>query len=56
MDATGYFTLKDKVKATIGWDPAYKTDCPFEAYKNLKEKMATIDMTNLANFILPETG
>ncbi len=56
MDATGYFTLKDEVKATIGWDPAYKTDCPFETYKSLKEKLAAVDMTNLSNFVLPETG
>ena len=56
MDATGYFTLKDEVKATIGWDPAYKTDCPFETYKSLKEKLAAVDMTDLSNFILPETG
>ena len=56
MEATGYFALSDAVKASIGWDPAYKTDCPFETYKSLKEKLAAVDMTDLSNFVLPETG
>ena len=56
MEATGYFALKDAVKASIGYDPAYKTDCPFETYKTLKKNLAAVDMTDLSNFVLPETG
>ena len=56
IEATGYFTLTDAAKATIGYDPAYKEECPFETYKSMKEKLDAIDMTNLANFVLPQTG
>ena len=56
MEATGYFAFTDEVKATIGWDPAYKTECPYESYKNMKEKLTAIDMTDINNFVLPETG
>ena len=56
MEGTGYFALKDAVKASIGWDPAYTTDCPFETYKTLKENLAAVDLTDLSNFVLPETG
>ena len=53
--ATGYFALTDAAKATLGWDPAYKTDCPFETYKSLKENLAAAK-ADLSNFVLPETG
>ena len=56
LDATGYFAFTDAAKAAIGYDPAYKTECPFEAYKSMKEKLAAIDMSDLSNFVLPETG
>lgn len=53
--ATGYFALTDAAKATLGWDPAYKTDCPFDTYKSLKENLAAAK-ADLSNFVLPETG
>ena len=56
MEAIGYFAFTDEVKATIGWDPAYKTECPYESYKNMKEKLTAIDMTDISNYVLPETG
>ena len=56
FESTGYFTFTDAAKTAIGWDPAYTTDCPFETYKSLKEKLAAVDMTDLNNFVLPETG
>ena len=55
MEATGYFALTDAAKATIGWDPAYKTDCPFADYKSMKEKLEAAK-ADLSNFVLPETG
>jgi hypothetical protein len=54
-DATGYFAFTDAAKATLGWDPAYKTDCPFDTYKSLKEKLSAAK-ADLSNFVLPETG
>ena len=54
-EATGYFALTDAAKAALGWDPAYKTECPFATYKRLKENLAAAT-SNLTNFILPETG
>jgi len=56
FEPTGYFTFTDAAKTALGWDPAYKTDCPFEAYKNLKDNLAALDMSDLSQFILPETG
>ena len=56
FEPTGYFTLTDAAKTALGWDPAYKTDCPFEAYKNLKENIAAFDMSDISQFVLPETG
>jgi len=56
FEGTGYFAFTDAAKTTLGWDPAYKTDCPFETYKSLKETLAAIDMTDLSQFVLPETG
>ena len=55
FEATGYFAFTDEAKATLGWDPAYKTDCPFEAYKSLKESLAAAK-SDLTNFVLPPTG
>lgn len=54
--ATGYFALKDAVKANIGWQDSYETSCPFADYKSMKLALAAIDMTDLDNFVLPETG
>ena len=56
FDAKGYFTFTDAAKAALGWDPAYKTECPFATYKALKESLAAVDMTDLSQFVLPETG
>ncbi len=56
FDATGYFTFTDEAKAALGWDPAYKTECPFATYKALKESLEAVDLTNLTQFVLPETG
>ncbi|MCR5780097.1 MAG: hypothetical protein K6G70_06100 [Bacteroidaceae bacterium] len=56
LEATGYFALTDAVKTPIGYDPAYKTECPFANYKSMKEKLTAVDMTDLSNFVLPETG
>jgi hypothetical protein len=55
FEATGYFAFTDEAKAALGWDPAYKTDCPFAAYKSLKENLPTAK-NDLNNFVLPETG
>ncbi|MBO7119380.1 MAG: hypothetical protein J6W03_03565, partial [Bacteroidaceae bacterium] len=51
-----YFVLNADVAATVGYDAAYKTSCTFEQYKAMKLAMMAIDMTNLNNFVLPETG
>ena len=56
FEAKGYFTFTDAAKAALGWDPAYKTECPFATYKALKESLAAVDMTDLTQFVLPETG
>jgi hypothetical protein len=50
-----YFVLTDAAKTGIGYDPAYKEECPFETYKSLKEKL-TAAMSDATNFVLPETG
>ncbi len=55
IETTGYFALTDAAKTAIGYDPAYKTECPFEAYKSMKEKLAAA-MSDINNFVLPETG
>ncbi len=55
IEATGYFTLTDAAKASIGYDEAYKTECPFEIYKSMKQKL-TEAQASTANYILPETG
>ena len=54
--ATGYFTLKDAVKNSIGWQDSYATTCSFENYRNMKLALEDIDMTGLNNYVLPETG
>ena len=53
---TGYFSLKDEVKSNIGWQDSYATECSFEAYKSMKEAVQAIDLNNMDNYILPETG
>lgn len=50
-----YFVFTDAAKAAIGYDPAYKTECPFEAYKSMKENLPAA-MKDINNFVLPETG
>ena len=54
--ATGYFAFTDAVKSSIGWQDSYATECPFATYKAMKEALLAIDMTDLSNFVLPETG
>ncbi len=51
-----YFVLSDAAKAEIGYDESYKTECPFDTYKAMKQALDAIDMTDLSNFVLPETG
>ena len=51
-----YFVFTDEVAATVGYNAAYKESCPFDTYKAMKQAMAAIDMSNLTNFVLPETG
>ncbi len=55
IETTGYFALTDAAKTAIGYDPAYETECPFETYKSIKEKLAAA-MSDINNFVLPETG
>lgn len=55
VEATGYFSFTDAAKTAIGYDPAYETECPFETYKSIKEKLAAA-MSDINNFVLPETG
>lgn len=55
-NATGYFAFTDAVKSSIGWQDSYATECPFATYKSMKETLMAIDMTDLSNFVLPETG
>ena len=55
FEATGYFAFTDEAKANLGWDPAYTTDCPFEAYKSLKESLTTA-LADPENYSYPATG
>ena len=50
------FVLKDAFKTTIGWQDSYATTCSFAEYKSMKEAMATIDLTDVNNYKMPETG
>ena len=54
--ATGYFTLKDNLKSSIGWNDSYASECPFATYKTMKQTLLAIDMNDMSNYILPETG
>ena len=54
--ATGYFAFTDAVKATIEWQDSYATECPFAIYKAMKQTLLGIDMDDMSNFNLPETG
>ena len=57
MESTAkYFVLKPAVAATVGYDAAYKTSCTFEQYKAMKLALTAIDMKDLDNYVLPETG
>ena len=51
-----YFVLKPEVAANVGYDEAYKTNCTFEQYKAMKLAFMDINMSDLDNFVLPETG
>lgn len=53
---TGYFTFTDAVKATIGWQDSYETTCSFNTYKTMKLALQAIDMSDMSNFNLPQTG
>lgn len=50
-----YFVISDAAKASIGYNESYKTECPFETYKNMKENL-TAALADPANFVYPETG
>ena len=57
MESTAkYFVLKPAVAATVGYDAAYKTSCTFDQYKAMKLALAAINMEELDNFVLPESG
>jgi hypothetical protein len=57
MESTAkYFVLKPAVAATVGYDAAYKESCTFDQYKAMKQALMAIDMKDLNNFVLPETG
>lgn len=51
-----YFVLNDAAKATIGYDPAYTTNCSYEAYKAMKDKLTPELIGDVTNYALPETG
>lgn len=53
---TGYFTFTDAVKAAIGWQDSYETTCSFNTYKTMKLALQAIDMSDMSNFNLPQTG
>ncbi|MBO7068945.1 MAG: discoidin domain-containing protein [Bacteroidaceae bacterium] len=55
LEATGYFAFTDAAKTAIGYDPAFKENCPFADFKSMKQKMAAA-MEDISNFVLPETG
>ncbi len=50
-----YFNLTDATKAAIGYDESYKTNCPFETYKSMKEAL-TAALADITSYVLPETG
>ena len=50
-----YFVFTDAAKAAIGYDPAYKTECSYNAYKSMKDKLAAA-LSDVTNFVLPESG
>ena len=56
MEVTGYFSLTDAAKATIGYDESKKTECSFVDYKSMKEKLTADFLSNISNYVLPETG
>ena len=55
LDVTGYFAFTDEAKAAIGYDESYKTECPFEQYKSMKDNLAEA-LKDINNFVLPPTG
>ena len=56
FDATGYFSLSEQAKKSIGWKEAYRTNCSYDAYVALKEALEEFDSKDPDNFILPKTG
>lgn len=55
LEPTGYFTLTDEAKKSIGWQDSYNTTCPYEAYKNMKTTLAQL-MDDINSRVLPEDG
>ena len=51
-----YFVLTDAAKEEVNYNPDYKTECSYEAYKSMKEKMTDTFLADLSNYVLPETG
>ena len=51
-----YFVFTDEAKAEIGYEPAYKEECSFETYQELKEKMTPDFLSDMSNYVMPETG
>ncbi len=55
VEATGYFAFTDAVKANIGWQDSYETNCPYDTYKTMKNVLMS-NVDNISSYILPETG
>ena len=51
-----YFVFSEAAKKEVGYDEAYKKECPFEAYKSRKEKLTDKFFANVAHYVLPESG
>lgn len=51
-----YFVFTDAAKAEIGYDPAFKTACTYDEYKNMREKLTDEFLGNLANYVRPQDG
>jgi hypothetical protein len=51
-----YFVFTDEAKAEFGYEPAYKEECSFETYQELKEKMTPDFLSDMSNYVMPETG
>ena len=51
-----YFVLNDALRSQVGWQDSFTTTCTFNEYKSMKEALSNIDLTNVNNYKMPETG